>query len=274
MESKQPNSYDPEFYWEKRLSERLDITSVGHAGLGRIYNSWLYKARFQALRQILRSSGIGVTGSSVVELGVGSGAWIPFWQSYKPASLTGVDITSTSVKTLAARYPQFEFVQSDLGVPLPLMQHHFDIVTAFDVLFHIVSDASFSQAIANMGTLAKVNGWIIIGDSFCAQPWGPYYHEYHRSYEHYVRELQMAGLTLVHIQPVFFTMTTTVCPNHKALDSLTRLSLWCVSKIAARRSLEPLNHIWGLSLYLVDSLLAQVCKDGPSLKLLIARKAS
>lgn len=272
MESKSSNSYDPKSYWEKRLSKRLDLTSVGHAGLGSVYNSWLYKARFRMLRRTLHTLRISATDTSVVELGVGSGAWVPFWQSYKPASLTGVDITSASVETLAARYPQYEFVQGDLGIPLLLAQQQFDIVTAFDVLFHIVDDTSFSQAINNIGMLAKPNGWIIIGDSFCSQPWGPYYHEYHRSYSHYARELQLAGLSPVYTQPVFFTMTTTLCYNSSYLDKFTRLLLVSISKLAKRRFLEKFNHLPGLSLYLLDSLLARICKDGPSLKFLIARK--
>ena len=34
--------YDPKEYWEHRLSKKLDLTTVGHSGLGYVYNHWLY----------------------------------------------------------------------------------------------------------------------------------------------------------------------------------------------------------------------------------------
>lgn len=273
MRSSTTDHCEPGRYWEQRFSEHLDITTVGHAGLGRVYNSWLYKARFRTLQHTLRTLGIVVRGKSIAELGVGSGIWIPFWQAREPVSLTGVDITSASIEALQAKYPQYDFIQGDLSVPLPLAQVRcFDVVTAFDVLFHLVDDSGFAQAIANIGKLVAPGGCALISDSFCSRPWGPFVHEYHRSYSHYAHELRSAGMTPVHIRPIFFMMTTTLCSEYGRLSQATRLILTTISKLASRRILETFNHAPGLSLYIIDGLLARIYENGPSLKLMVARK--
>lgn len=93
----------------------------------------------------------------------------------------------------------------DIGGELPIISERFDIVTAFDVLFHIhiTDDTAFSRAILNISKMVKYGGLVIISDSFCSKPWGPFYHEYHRTYEHYVRELRLAGMEPIHLEPIF-----------------------------------------------------------------------
>ena len=48
--------YRPQAYWEERLSGNLGLTTVGHSGLGRAHNQWLYRARFRAMRQALHAA--------------------------------------------------------------------------------------------------------------------------------------------------------------------------------------------------------------------------
>jgi ubiquinone/menaquinone biosynthesis C-methylase UbiE len=270
--------YDPKEYWEHRFSKNLDLTTVGHSGLGYVYNYWLYKARFRAMNRALRKLNLNVSGRSLLDIGVGSGAWIPFWQKCNISKIVGMDITSTSVRTLQSKYTQFEFIQENICTELTFKKaENFDIVTAFDVLFHITNDIDFNKAIENISTLIKKNGWILICDSFCNTSWGPFYHEHHRSFDDYAKILNMTGLDIIHIEPIFITMTTTICHSNFCykvlLDRLTKATLGLVGKLSIRKKTEWLNHLIGCSLYLFDVTLCRIISTGPSLKILFAQKS-
>lgn len=265
---------NPQEYWERRLSKRLDLTTVGHSGLGSVYNGWLYRARARALHRALKVASVKTSGVDIAEIGVGSGAWIPYWLKQDTHRITGLDITSVSVTTLSMQYPQQNFIQCDIGQPVPLVCV-FDIVTAFDVLFHITDDSAFACAIANIAELLKAGGVAIISDSFCTQPYGPFTTEYHRTRDHFLHELAANGLEYIHFEPIFFTMTSTLCRDTAFTQGLSWLSarlLRVVSRFSRRRQTEWLNHLIGGSLCLVDGVLGSALDSGPSLNYLLARK--
>jgi SAM-dependent methyltransferase len=269
-------SYDPKTYWEQRLSNRLDITSVGQLGLGS-YNNWLYKARFRAMQRALKNLRIDVSGKSLIDIGVGSGAWIPFWQKFGVFKIVGFDITPVSVSALRKKYPQFEFFEGDIGSELFFSEKEaFDIVTAFDLLFHITDDRSFHNAVSNLSKLAKRGAWVLITDSFGAGSYGPFHHEYHRTYEHYMNELSQAGLQPVYFEPIFFAMTTALCASDiklgRFLSRFVGVTLRIVAFIAAHPNFARINHGVGFFLYVLDSILYRIMRTGPSLKILFACK--
>jgi SAM-dependent methyltransferase len=267
--------YRPETYWESRFSDKLDVSIVGHAGLGYIYNAWLYRGRFRALRRALHAQELDVRQNSVIEIGVGSGAYLPFWQSLGVSSLTGLDITSASVALLSNRYPQFRFAQGDIGRAAPPIEGAYDIVTAFDVLFHITDTADFANAIGNIATLTRPGGVAILSDGFCSNPWGPFYHEYHRTYRDYCQELERVGLEPFHLEPIFFTMSTTLCEpesKHRYLAAFVHSVLQLVIRLAARRHTEWANNLVGSGLFVMDGILGRTMATGPSLKYLFARR--
>ena len=259
-------------YWEERLSANLGLTTVGHAGLGYAYNAWLYRARYRALRRALAVAGIDARGAAVAEVGVGSGAYIPFWRAQGIRRLTGLDITSISVQTLAARYPEYAFVQCDIGPVLSAAApRDHELVTAFDVLFHIVEDAHFARAIANLAGLARPRGHLLISDSLADRAWGPTHTEHHRTFDHYRDEMERNRLRVVAVEPIFYTMTTTFAGS-PSLARFTRRTTRAIGKLAARPATAWANHLSGAALYAADGLLARSGERGPSLNLLVAVK--
>lgn len=264
--------FNPQEYWEQRLAANLGLTTVGHAGLGHAYNAWLYRARYRALRRALHAAGLQMRGAAVAEVGVGSGAYIPFWQAQGVARLTGLDITQVSVEALRARYPQYAFDQCDIGGELPAgVEGVHDVATAFDVLFHIVDDANFAQAVANLAQLVRPGGHVLISDSLADRPWGPTQTEYHRTYAHYLAETAKNGLRPVHIEPVFYTMTTTFSGSER-LAKFTGWARRMVARAARRPATAWTNHVTGAALYAIDGVLARNGTRGPSLNILIAQK--
>jgi SAM-dependent methyltransferase len=269
--------YQPKEYWEQRFSQKLDVSVVGHASLGRSYNEWLYRGRYRALHRALRRLKLTARGESLLDVGVGSGAYIRFWQRAGVAGIAGLDITAASVNLLSSSYPALEFRQADICAPDLAIDREWDIVTAFDVLFHVTDDDGFSAAIANLAKLTKPGGWVILSDGFCDNPLGPFYHEYHRTRDHYVRELSRAGLRTVHFEPIFFAMSTTMCDpdgRHRHLAWLTGKMLGLVGRLAARRWLSWANYVIGCGLYVVDGVLGRAYRTGPSLKFLFAQRSS
>lgn len=269
--------YHPKEYWENRFCNKLDLTTVGHLGLGYVYNHWLYKARFNAAHRALRKLNLDVSGNSLIDIGVGSGAWVPFWQKCGISKLVGLDITASSTRILKNKYPEFEFIEGDISSALPFKKNiTFDIATAFDILFHITNDIFFAKAIANISKCVKKGGVVLISDSFCRSPWGPFYHEYHRSYDTYIKELKINKLKAVHIEPIFITMTKATCDSNsryrRILDQFTKNTLRIVNTLSSSNQTEIINHTIGCSLYLLDLIICQIVKTGPSLKILFAQK--
>jgi SAM-dependent methyltransferase len=268
--------YDPKTYWEQRLSNRLDISSVGQLGLGN-YNHWLYKARFRALHRAIEKLRIDLSGKSLVAVGVGSGAWIPFWEKCGVSKIVGYDITSVSVLTLRKKYPQFEFLEGDIGSELfDSRKETFDVVTAFGLLFHITDDRSFQNAIFNLSKLAKGGAWVLITDSFGSDSYGPFHHEYHRTYDYYMNALNRAGLQAIHFEPIFFAMTTALNASDiklgKFFSKFVEVMLRIIALIASARRFAKINHLVGYFLYILDGVLYRVMRKGSSLKILFTSK--
>ncbi|MDH4220170.1 MAG: class I SAM-dependent methyltransferase [Candidatus Aminicenantes bacterium] len=264
--------YDPKTYWEERLSKRLDISSVGQLGLG-CYNHWLYKARFRAMHRAIEKLRIDLSGKSLVAVGVGSGAWIPFWENCGVSKIVGYDITSVSVLALRKKYPQFQFFEGDIGSELfDFRNETFDIVTAFDLLFHITDDRSFHNAIFNLSKLGNSDAWVLITDSFGSDAYGPFHHEYHRTYKHYLNGLKQARLQAIHLEPIFFAMTTALCASDiklgKFLSKFIGVMLRIVAIIGSIRYFGKINHLVGYFLYVLDGVFYRVMRKGSSLKIL------
>jgi ubiquinone/menaquinone biosynthesis C-methylase UbiE len=269
--------YKPEAYWEKRFAEKVDLTTVGQMGLGYIYNSWLYKARFRAVRRALRKLRIRISGKTLIDVGAGSGAWIPFWERCGVSRIVGLDITSASVSALQKKYPQFKFFQGDICSALPFHQEEkFDIVTVFDVLFHIVDDEDFHNAVSNLSRLVKEGGLVLISDGFGKNSYGPIYHEYHRTFQQYMNELNRIRLQPIHFEPIFFVMTTPICASDSKSGQFLSKSIGIMLRIialaASHQQFAKMNHWAGFTLYLLDTILYRMMESGPSLKVLFARK--
>jgi SAM-dependent methyltransferase len=269
--------YRPKEYWEHRFSINLDLTTVGSIGLGYVYNHWLYRARFHAVHRALRKLNLDISRKLLLDIGVGSGAWIRFWQQHSVLKIVGLDITTTSIRALTNKYPEFDFIQGNISDSFPFNKsENFDIATAFDILFHITDNKEFSRAIANISKCVRKGGWIFISDSFCDSSQGPFYHDYYRSYDEYLEEFNMTSLKVVHIEPIFFTMTTPICNyNHgskRLLSQFSRVTLRLVNMLSSNHQTELINHLIGCSLYLLDDILCRILKTGPSLKILFAKK--
>ncbi len=155
--------YDPEPYWTRRFARRLGLSTVGYLGLGRSYNRWLYAARKAAFLRAVRTLPLGVEGAAVLELGVGSGFYLPIWRRLRAGRIVGVDITQASVDRARALCPQGRFERRDIRQPFDLGER-FDIVAGIDVLFHVVDEPGFVGALENIRRHLRPAGRALVTD--------------------------------------------------------------------------------------------------------------
>jgi SAM-dependent methyltransferase len=199
-----PVAYSAHNYWEERLSQHFDLTGAGYATLGPRFNATLYKARLEALEKGLAFIGRTLKGSSVLEAGCGTGFYTGYCAQQGVSSYVGLDITSISVSTLQKRYPNFSFIQSDISADkIPDLGSGFDIVLAADVLFHIVQDVAFENALQNLISRLRPGGLLIISDVFPANSYELAYYIRIRSLNDYSHLFEKYQARISHIEPIF-----------------------------------------------------------------------
>lgn len=107
---------------------------------------------------------------AVFDLGPGAGHWIDFYRATFAASqVCALDISSACVERLRARYAGIEGVtvlQGDIAESSFRLERKFDLVNAIGVVFHIVEDARWLQALVNMRALLRDDGVMVVGGEF------------------------------------------------------------------------------------------------------------
>ena len=263
-------AYDPEAFWETRLRGRFDIASAGFRGIGKTFNEALYRQRVVVLRRAIRRFKLKVEGTDVVELGPGTGFYVELWRAWRVGSLIGLDITTVVPERLSATFPEYRFAQADISEPWPVADASADLVTAFDVMFHIVDDARFASAIAEAGRVLRPGGHLMVSDLFLHGETFRGYHQVSRTLDDYAATLSAAGFDVLGRLPIFITM-------HPALDVPAgwrrRLADRWWSALEARLLASPrLGRRIGSVLFWIDRILTIPLRGGPSTELLLARK--
>lgn len=237
--------YKAREYWEARLRRDFSLSATGHSGFSLGYNRYMYKLKAKKLGQALRRQGIMVKGARVLDIGSGTGFFVEYYLNKGAGSVAGIDITDVSVELLSKKFPGQSFHRLDISKEQYLGADKFDIINAFDVLYHIVDDGDFKSAIRNMAISARPGTWLFITDALRPEL-GAARHVRYRGLDNYKDILAEEDIDIVDIIPV--------------LNLLGR-SL----KIPAR--LIELNRFFA---YLADSLYCPL--DSAIMKLLICQK--
>ena len=197
--------YNPKDYWEDRLSSKFNLSGVGHLGFSEHYNKFLYKAKIRALKKVILSQHIDIHSKTVCDIGCGTGFFVSFYQVHGVKDIVGVDITSIGIANLKRKYPQYLFIKQDISSSLlvSIINRKFDILNAFDVLYHITDDKAFEAAIANFGNMIQDNGFIFISDSFGSEIIHTANHVKFRTKEIYKTILDKTGFIIIGIWPLY-----------------------------------------------------------------------
>jgi len=190
-------SYTPREFWDRRLSEQFDLRGTGETGLSLAYNRACYELRLEVLGRALREAGVDPRGKRVLDVGCGTG-FFTAWYLERGARVTGVDIAPTSVERLRASFPEATFLLADVSETGP--EGPFDVVNAFDVLYHVVDDGRWEAAVRRLGEAVAPGGTLLVTDTF-ARLGAIAEHNRMRPLAEYRRVLEPLGFTLGRIRP-------------------------------------------------------------------------
>jgi SAM-dependent methyltransferase len=262
-------TYVAKDYWERRLTEKWGLQGVGHISFGLPYNRWLYRMRKRVFRRHIAGLGVNVNEANVLDIGSGTGFWLEEWRHQGARRLTGVDITEVAVEKLRESFPDAEILRLDIADPKARQQFpgRFDVISMFDVLFHITKDTQFRTALANVAGLLNPGGYFIFSDHLVHTAPERFSQEVHRTLGDLTRALDRAGLEIERRVPMFVLMNT-------PFDSTSRfLSYVWLAFMAPVHIAPALGHLYGAVLYPLDSFLTAVLKESPSTEMIVCRKA-
>jgi SAM-dependent methyltransferase len=257
---------DPLEYWEGRLGKGLDLSRVGYLGLGRWYNHWLYAVRRRVFLRELRAAPIELSRSDILDVGSGSGFYIDRWKELGVRSVVGSDLTRTATEGLRARYPADECHRLDIGGSIgPLGGRRFDAVSAMDVLFHIVDDERFAQAIRNICALLKPGGLFVFSDNFVRGGTVRAAHQVSRSRWTIERALDEGGFEVLRRVPMAVLMNYPV-------DAATSFGPACWRVLArAVAAHEALGFAVGAALLPVELICVSAMRESPTTEMMVCR---
>jgi len=108
----------------------------------------------------------------VLDVGSGTGHWVDFYlEVYLARAVTAVEFVPQMADYLRTKYAgraEVTVLAADLaddGLP----QREFDLVSAIGVMFHIVDDGRWRQAVARLLAALKPGGLLLIGGDFGAK---------------------------------------------------------------------------------------------------------
>jgi len=260
-------AFDPVEYWEDAHVQERGFAAVGFRGLGAGFNTWMYRVRRVVLRRALRRAGISLRGAAVLDVGAGTGFYVRRWLELGAVEVTGIDLSATAVEALRAEYPTAKFRRDDIAELSDATRgSRYDLVSAFDVLFHIVDDARFVRAIENIGELVRPGGHLLLSDNFLHGPAIRGRHQVSRSLAEIDGALDAAGFDTVVRLPMFVLMNNPIDSQSRVL----RYS-WGVVIGICRRS-QRAGAVLGAVLFPLEVLLTAIAREGPSTELVVCRR--
>ncbi|HYG37823.1 MAG TPA: class I SAM-dependent methyltransferase [Cytophagales bacterium] len=263
------SEFNPNTYWESRLTKIKGLEGVGYSRLGKQFNFWAYKVRKVAFLKALQENDIIVKGKNVLDIGSGTGFYVDIFRVLQAGNVTGMDITDQAVANLKTTFPQYEFLKMDIGEPLPedsLLIQSFDVISCMDVLFHIVEDKRFEVAFENISKMLKPGGIFIYSDNFLNKETIRTKHQVSHSKKTLMDIFHKNGLQLFYHAPFMVLSNYPIDSNNVFLKGY-----WFILENTLAM-VNMLGHAAGSLLYLVDKVLIKVVKDSPTSEIVVLRK--
>jgi SAM-dependent methyltransferase len=277
----QTTKFNAQGYWEERLRAHPGVRGVGHLGLSLHATEQQYRRRMRQIDVGLRRHGLSdLRGRAVLDVGAGTGIWLEFWHRHRAGRVAGLDFTQVSVEQLMQRFPDDLIVRADLSVvPLPLPDDaRFDVISAIDVLLHILDADGFERSIANLAHRCAPGGWVIAADPLIsgrgyvpAAIYGT--HNVVRTVDDYRQSLAAHGFVVRSVLPAMVLLNTPLeATSERAYKRLVRW--WTLYQRLQRY--RPLAYPVELAAYAADHFACRTDGDGasPAEKIIFAQKQS
>ena len=261
--------FDARAYWEGRLSEDWSLRTVGLRRLGARFNEWAYRVRREVFLRLAGEVVPDLSRARVLDVGSGTGFYLDRWRELGVAEVTGLDLTDAAIERLRERYPTLALVRADVGAPLSeapeLEPGRYDVVSAMDVMFHIVDDEAYARALRNVHELLVPGGLFVWSDMFSHHSDERVEHRASRTLADIERQLDAAGFDVVRRSPMFVLMND---PD----DTDSALPVWLWKAAFGVVSLaEPLGAFAGWLLYPLELRLVRTRTESPTTEIMVCR---
>jgi SAM-dependent methyltransferase len=258
---------DRKEYWETRLQQNTGLLGVGHIRQTQSWNSAMYGVKKRVLRRVLRSTGVNPRTARVADIGSGTGFVVDLWYAEGASRVTGVDLTDHAVALLRSRYPEGHFFQLDIGeAGATVPGAPFDVISANEVLFHIVDDERYDNAMRNIHDMLSPGGFFVFSDNFVRHGELRTPHQASRSLERIHGAVTGAGLRVVRRAPMFLLMGYPVDSS-----STTHQDMWRRTIGRAARS-ERWGPVLGRVLTPVELVATRLCAEGPTVEFMLCQR--
>jgi SAM-dependent methyltransferase len=270
-------AYEPTAYWERLLSEDFNEAGVGYPRLARSVNLAMYRSIERSVARALDAAKAISAPERVLDIGSGTGIWIDFWSRRGAAQLTGVDLAAASVERLRSLWPAYDFLQADIGDADIGLPGGNDVVSAMSVLLHIVEDARFRQAFANLAAALRPGGMLVLTEPIVVHRWwGPPFgdgaNSKARPLADYRDALREVGLELRVLRPATVLLANVV--DTRMAITFRMLQLYWDLLMRGVGPRERLGRTAAAVLGPADLFATRMMRTGPSAKILIASRAS
>jgi SAM-dependent methyltransferase len=261
------SSFDPRAYWERRLADDWTLRGVGFRRMGKRFNGWAYRRRGERFEALVQEFVPERNELRVLDVGSGTGFYLDAWRRLGVKDVSGLDITAAAVNRLRDKFPDVDIHHGDISDDLGALEAgSFDVVTAMDVLFHIVDLQRFAAALKNIGALLRPGGLFIWSDLFLHGPEIVQEHIAIRSLYRIETMLDDARFDICGRRPMFFYMNEPRDTSNRAMWHAWR----GVMRIAA--TAEPLGGLAGRAGYHIDRWLDERRIESPSTESMVCVK--
>lgn len=251
-------------YWQER-HQKTDLSTVGYIGLGLPFNYWMYRVREKVFNRVVLSEKIDLKKVKVLDIGSGSGFYIRNWQNLGVKNITASDFSTNALKQIKKTFRNVITLELDITAPLPKNLVKFDIISAFDILYHIVDDKKYNQAIKNIHKLLKPGGIFIFSANLPSKTQRAR-HQVSRNKKTTFSLLKKSHFKIKQVKPIFFLMNAPICST-----SFLFQFHWFML-VNSLIKLNFLGYIFGPLLYPIELLLASISHTGPSTKIILSQK--
>ncbi len=251
------SGFDPSAYWTERVRRSTGLSEVGHRALGPAYNAVIYRRRLETLDALLARLRFEPRTARILDLGCGTGFYVGYWHAAGVAALTGVDLSLPALEALREQYPGHRFLRLDLARDeiLTAEDATFDVVTLFDVVYHVLDDLSLRKILVDSARLLAPGGMLLLTEAGVTRRIALARHVVFRSRAEWRDLLSAAGLDLVARAPLFQLLEPPL-PRGR-LFGLAIAGLYRASGVLLRRSARLATAVAERLARIDDRLLAR-----------------
>ncbi|MDQ6952487.1 MAG: methyltransferase domain-containing protein [Mariprofundaceae bacterium] len=191
-------------YWRERIREQPTLQGTGTGGAPLVWQNWLYKGKQRAYMRTLKQAGFQMSGKNVLNFGCGIGYFESFWEQHGALQTGGIDVATETIEKLSADFPKRCYLAEDLTseqADLSIFKQP-DLITAIDVLYHIVDDEALLRILKKLCAELPHNGFLMLTDAL-RENIPPVAHVRFRSLNQWQQILDILGFEIVVREPVF-----------------------------------------------------------------------